>query len=130
MSRDDWDGLAPQIIRFPAGPPDVPPADGQFAVPPDFLPWAEAFARDTPGWHVQSRRGPVVLARRVAADRTPPRPDTGPCPHAGRPVSVAGTAKAYHRCDHPDRVALRLAEVTCGCAGCGPRCPGYPAGGG
>lgn len=50
-----------------------------------------------------------------------------PCLHQGSPVpppSGRPTAKAWHKCDHPDR-PLKGLEIVCPCVGCGTRCSGY-----
>lgn len=59
------------------------------------------------------------------APAPPPPPPPAACEYAGRRVTVAGSARAYHLCKSPRRAELKLAEVTCPCAGCGPGCRGY-----
>lgn len=50
-----------------------------------------------------------------------------PCLHRGdstAPPDRLPTAKAYFRCEHPEKP---LGEVVCTCKGCGPKCVGYEA---
>lgn len=51
-----------------------------------------------------------------------------PCRHVGAPVrgsDAPDLTRDWHRCDHPRRVELAIAEVVCACKGCRPGCKGY-----
>lgn len=69
--------------------------------------------------------GNPAFAARYGALAPAPAPAPPACEHQGRRVTVAGSQRAYHLCKSPRRAELKLAEVTCPCAGCGPGCRGY-----
>jgi hypothetical protein len=61
-------------------------------------------------------------AKRSAPLTTPP---PAPCAYIGKPVRIQGSERDWHRCDHPRRIALEIADVVCSCKGCNPKCRGY-----
>jgi hypothetical protein len=55
-------------------------------------------------------------------------PPPSPCIHIGavvRGAEAPDLQRDWHRCDHPKRVELGIAEVVCSCRGCNAKCEGY-----
>lgn len=58
--------------------------------------------------------------------QAPSPASAAPCVHYGPRVDRTGQVREWHECLHPDKP---LGELICRCRGCGPKCPGYSAGG-
>lgn len=82
-------------------------------------------------WNVPAEDAEAVRARLGKVERAAPKAAAvkgaaEPCIHVG--ASVYGDewkGRDWHRCDHPQRIKLDIAEVVCSCRGCNPKCRGY-----
>lgn len=82
-----------------------------------------------------ARRRMAAHKRARPCERTGGESRSAPCKFVGAELTGAerarlnlSHARTWTRCDHPQRVALEIAEAVCRCQGCGPKCPGYAAG--